>query len=84
MSRTAQKVAFSLTDSLCHATFTFDIQRANPRDLGPLIYFIRVMRRHDLTNKKKMTNTMTMTKIKTMTTTFREHLQGAILETCDL
>ena len=48
------------------------------------------MRRHDLTNKKKMTEkmTMTMTNIKTktkiITMTFRVHPQRASLETCDL
>ena len=41
-------------------------------------HLIRAMRRHDLTN------TMTVSKTKAMTKTFREHLQGAILETCDL
>ena len=29
-------------------------------------------------------NSMTKTNTKTKTKTFREHLQGAILETCDL
>ena len=38
------------------------------------------MRGHELTNNK----TMTKTKTETMTNTFREHLQRAILETCDL
>ena len=49
---------------------------------------IRVMRRHDLTKKKTMTKTDTKTKTKTKTmtktNTFREHLQRATLETCDL
>ena len=36
------------------------------------------MRKHNLINKK------TTTKTNTMTNTFREHLQRAILETCDL
>ena len=38
------------------------------------------------TMTKTMTNTMTKTKKMTMTktNTFREHLQRAILETCDL
>ena len=44
----------------------------------------RVMRRHDLTNEKKMTKTMAMTKTKTMTETFREQPQRVILETYDL
>ena len=39
---------------------------------------IRVMRRHDLTNKKTMTKTKTMTKI------FREHPERATQETGDL
>ena len=34
--------------------------------------------------KKTMTNTKTKTKTMPKTTTFKEHLQGAILETCDL
>ena len=55
-----------------------------PRDLWSLRLFIRVMWRHDLTNKKKMTKTMTMTKIKTMTKTFRERPQRVILETYNL
>ena len=38
------------------------------------------MRRHDVTNKKTMTKTKTMIK----SNTFREHLQRAIIETCDL
>ena len=51
-----------------------------------MIHLIRVMRRHDLTKKNTMTKTKTKTKTKTMTktNTFREHLQRAILETCDL
>ena len=51
-------------------------------DLGTLKHLIRVMWGHDLTNKNTMTktNTKTMTK----TNTFREHLQRATLETCDL
>ena len=51
-------------------------------------HLIRVMREHDPTQKKTMTNTMTKkkTKTKTMTktNTFREHIQRAIIETCDL
>ena len=55
-------------------------------------HLIRVMRGHNLTNKKTVTKTNTKTKTKTniktktMTkpNTFREHLQRAILETCDL
>ena len=42
------------------------------------------MRKLDLTNKKTMTKTNTKTKTMTKTNTFREHLQRAILETCDL
>ena len=46
----------------------------------------RVIRRHDLTNKKTMTMTMTMTNTKTMTImkTFGEHPQLATPETVDL
>ena len=40
--------------------------------------------RHDLTNKKAMTKTNTKTMTMTKTNTFREHLRGAIQETCDL
>ena len=47
---------------------------------------MRVMRRHDLTNKKTMTKTMTMTmtKTKTMTKTLRERPKRVIPETYDL
>jgi len=45
---------------------------------------MRVMRRHDLTIKKTMTKTITMTKKKKMTKTFRENPQRMILETYDL
>ena len=38
---------------------------SDPGDLEPLRHLIRVMRRHDLTIKKRMTNT----------NPFREHLQ---------
>ena len=44
---------------------------------------MRVMRRHDLTNKKTMTKTMTMKKTKTITKTFREGHQRVTLETFD-
>ena len=47
-------------------------------------HVIRVTRRHDLTKKKTMTKTKTRTKTMTKTNIFREHLQRAILETCDL
>ena len=47
-------------------------------------HLIRVMRRHDLTKKKTITKTNTKTKTMTKTNTFREHLEKAILETCDL
>ena len=58
--------------------------KRDPRDLWPLRHLIRVMRRHDLTKKKTMTKTNTKTKTMTKSNTFREHLQWAILETCDL
>ena len=45
-------------------------------------HLIRVMRRHDLTKKKTMTKTKTKAIAKT--DTFREHLQRAILVTCDI
>ena len=51
-------------------------------------HLIRVMRRHDLTNKKTMTMTMTKTKTMKMTMTmiktFGEHPQIATPETFDL
>ena len=51
-------------------------------------HVIRVMRRHDLTNKKTMTMTKTKTNTKTMTMTiiktFGEHPQLATPETFDL
>ena len=47
-------------------------------------HLIRVMRRDDLTKEKTMTKTDTKAKTKTMTKTFREHLQRAIPDTCDL
>ena len=37
-----------------------------------------------MTNTKTKTNTKTNTKTKTETNTFREHLQRATLEICDL
>ena len=58
--------------------------KSNPRDLSPLRHLITVMRRQDLTKKKIKTKTKTKTKTMTKTITFREHLQRAILETCDL
>ena len=44
------------------------------------------MRGHDMTKKKTKTNTKTKTMTMTMTKTniFREHIQRAIIETCDL
>ena len=60
-------------------TFTSD-----PRDLWHLRHLIGVMRRHDLTNKKTMTKTNKKTKTMTKTDTFREHLQRATPETCNL
>ena len=62
--------------------------KSNPRDLCPLRDLIRVTRRHDMTKKRTMTKTITKTDTKTdtktMTNTFREQLQRAIPETCDL
>ena len=43
-------------------------------DFWPLRHLIRVMRKHDLTNKK----TTTKTKTSTMTKTFRDHPQWGI------
>ena len=47
-------------------------------------HLIRVMRRHDLTNKKTITKTKTMTKTKTLTKTFGEDPERATQETYDL
>ena len=58
--------------------------KSNPRDLRPLRHLIRVMRRHDLTNKKTMIKTKTMTKTNTITKTFRKRPQRTTLETCNL
>ena len=58
--------------------------KSDPRDLWPLRHLTRVMRGHDLTNKKTITKTNTKTKTMTKTSTFRDHLQRATLETCDL
>ena len=54
--------------------------QSDPRNLWPLRHLIRVIMRHDLTNKKTMTKTNTKTK----TMTFKKHNQRAILEPCDL
>ena len=45
---------------------------------------MRVMRKHNLVNKKTTTKTNTKTMTMTMTNTFREHRQRAIVETFDL
>ena len=42
------------------------------------------MRGHDLTNEYTMTKTNTKTNTMTKTNIFREHLQRATLEPCDL
>ena len=60
--------------------FYFWHTKSDPRDLWPLRHLIRVMRRHDLSNKKTMTMTMT----KTISKTISEHPQSTILESCDL
>ena len=43
------------------------LKKSDPRDLRPLRHLIRVMRRHDLTNKKTMTKKNTKTKTMTKT-----------------
>ena len=58
--------------------------KSNPRDLSPFRHWIRMMRRHTLTNKKTKTTTKTITKTKEMANTTREHPQRAIAETCDI
>ena len=45
---------------------------------------MRVMRRHDLTNKKTVTKTKTKTMTKATTKTFREDPERTTQETCDL
>ena len=56
--------------------------KSNPRDLWPLRHLIRVIRRHDLTQKDLPTlPTYLPTYI---CTSIREQPKGAILETCDL
>ena len=45
---------------------------------------MRVMRRHDLTNKKTVTKTKTKTMTKATTKTFREDPERATVETFDL
>ena len=57
--------------------------KSDSRDLWPLRHLIRVMRGHDLTNKKTMTKTKIITKTKTMTNTFRKHPQRVIVDTFD-
>ena len=74
----------SLTDSLTHCHFWKTLPKSTLRDLWPLRHVIRVMRRHDLTNKKTMTKTNTKTKTMTMTMTFGEHPQRATPETFDI
>ena len=60
------------TLSLTH--FWFWKTQRDPRHLWTFGHLLRVMRKHDLTNKK------TMTKTKTKTMAFREQLQMTILE----
>ena len=59
-----------LTDSLTHwltdSLFWKTLPKSTLRNLWPLRHVIRVMRRHDLTNKKTMTMTKTNTKTMTM------------------
>ena len=49
----------------------------------PFRHFIRVMKKHDLTNKKTMTKTKKKTMTRTLANTVRENLQRAIFETFD-
>ena len=63
---------WSLTHSLTVGFKAFQPSRPNPN----LAKLMGIMRKHDMTNKK--------TKTKTMTNTFREHLQRAIFETFHL
>ena len=58
--------------------------KSDPRDLWPLRHLFRVIRRHNLTKKTTKTNTQTKTMTMTKTNTFREPLQRAIIETCEL
>ena len=58
--------------------------KSDLRALWPLRHMIRVIMRHDLTKRNIRTKTNSKTKTITKTITFREHLQRAIIETCDL
>ena len=64
--------------------YTLAENASSAKVVSPLRHLIGVMRGHDLTKKKTMTKIKTQTKTMKKTNTFREHLQRAILETCDL
>ena len=75
-------MVFSCPDRVCEQLngplfILKSISIVDPGHLWPLRHLIRVMRKHDLTNKK--TTTKTKTKKMTMTNAFK-----AIFETCDL
>ena len=76
------QIFFSCPDRVCEQLngpllILKSISIVDPGHLWPLRHLIRVMRKHDLTNKK--TTTKTKTKKMTMTNAFK-----AIFETCDL
>ena len=70
----------SLSQSVSQGLLIFESSQHSRVTLWAFWQFIRVMRGLDLTNKKTVTKTKTMA----MANTLREHLQRAILETCDL
>ena len=75
-------VTNSLTDSL-RVLLLLTLQ-SDPRDLRRLRHLIRVMKRHDLTEKDLPTNIPTQYTPTDLCTSISEHPKGAILETCDL
>ena len=76
-------MTLSLTDSL-RVLLLLTLQ-SDPRDLRPLRHLIRVMKRHDQTEKKPTyQHTYPPTYLPTyLCTSIREHPKGAILETSD-
>ena len=58
--------------------------KSDPRDLWPLRHLIRMMRRHDLTKKSQWQRQIQRQRQWHKINTFREHLQRAVPQTCDL
>ena len=75
-----------LTHSLTHSLRVLLLLtlQSDPRDLRRLRHLIRVMKRHDLTEKRPTYNIPTQYPPTYICTSIREHPKGAILETCDL